>query len=139
MYIYAFSKKMKDIAADLDEKSEQIILHLIKLQLYPDNTAVSHWRQEVYNFLHSVPSLKGSSKLPSSQFIMKYTWEYDKKWMPSYIKNVIGEYGTPKSYIDNNQLSSTCEDYFTWLADKLSTEKLVSKPEVYEKLKSIGC
>lgn len=137
MYIYAFSKKLKDIAADLDEKAEQIIIHLIKLYLYPNNESVSHWRKEVYSFLYTIPSVKGKSKLPPASFIMRYTWDVDKQWLPSYIKHVVGEYGSPDFEYIENDISDICEAYFTWLADKLSTEKILSRTDVYNELENL--
>lgn len=140
MYIYAFSKKLKDIAADLDEKSEQIIIHLIKLYLYPENDSVLHWRQEVYNFLYTIPSIKGKNKLPSADFIFKNTWETGKQWLSSYINHVIGEYGYPDSDTDYSpqEISNVCEAYFTWLSEMLSTNKIISRQDVYAELSALG-
>ena len=71
-YIFSMSMSRKDLASRLEETTIPLIEHLIKLYIYPNlSEYVSHWRQEVYEFLHSVSRIKGKNIFPCRNFPLK--------------------------------------------------------------------
>ena len=77
IFVTEFAESKKEIERELKPKTENIIEHLFKLYLVPEHTAVNHWKQEIYSFLHTIDKLKGSNKRPTKEQI--YKWTFGKK------------------------------------------------------------
>ena len=107
MKIYAMSRKKSDIAAYIEEGTQEIILHLIKLYMYPESNNVHHWRREVANFLNNVPRMKGSNKYPSAQFILKNSWSVNADKFEVWYNIVRDDYGPSKYDINTFILKET--------------------------------
>ena len=88
--------------------------------------------------LHSIDLIKGSNKLPKRNFILKNTIVPNMKFLRSLVASVIDkEFKFSPIPIDYNNLSGLIDNYFDWLAERLSSTRYISPTEVYNKLESI--
>lgn len=137
-YIFCQSRRSSDIGADLEQHTCPVIQALIQLYLYPTATTRNHWRREVWANLHSIDLIKGSNKLPKRNFILKNTIAPNMKFLKSIVASVIDkEFKFSPIPIDYNNLSGLIDNYFDWLAERLSSTRYISPTEVYNKLESI--
>lgn len=138
-YIRCQAKPLSDIGADLEQHTPPVIQALIQLYLYPDVTTTEHWRQEVWANLHSVDLRKGTNKLPKRDFILKNTIVPNMRFIESFVASVIDkEYEFDPIDVDYDDLCGLIDNYFDWLATRLSETRYVACREIYTKLKSIG-
>lgn len=139
--IFGFAYSRSKIAEDLEANVRSIIRHLIKLWRYPYSDSVSHWRQEVYGFLYEVGRLKGSNKYPSSNFIMKNTYEVNKsdisKWLNGVSRVYDNKFESTGIRNDVDLMNTRIKEYFEWLAATLSVDGYVFPEDVYAKLKEL--
>lgn len=77
IYIWGFAEAQKEVERRLSAHTDEIIEHIIKLVLMPDNSARNHWEGEIAGQLKSIDRLKNSKKFPSAKQI--YKWTYGKK------------------------------------------------------------
>lgn len=137
-YIYAFAKSRKDIGDEIEDGVRELILHLIKLKLYPNSRDIHKWRREVAEKLHKVSKLKGRHTFPEYEFIMKNSWwEYDKQ-VPYFIRMIQDDYGKPTEHTDVYELTFCIEDYFIWLCSRLCRIGEVSYESIIQYLSSHG-
>ena len=143
-YIRAMSKGKSELGDYFETHTRPIIYHLIKLYLYPSNPAVKHWRREVANQLSASYTLRGSHKLPSADFIMKNSFDVHGRFIPTSIKCVIDQYGEPEYYTHDDfdaqdlALAESIEQYFLWLASRLSEVQQIPYSEIYNYLENHG-
>ena len=135
--MYGRYKFRKDVSVDLEQGTRELILHLIKLYLYPTSAAVGKWRKGVARNLHSVNPLKVSHKLPSMQFIFDNTWSIHKKYLSNYVKTILNDYGYT-SKIDYRELYNDIQCYFLWISKQLSIRSRVPYNEIYTHLQKLG-
>lgn len=139
LLIYGFSKPRAELASKIDDQTRPLMETLICLYIFPDNENRNHWRGEVWSLLNKMDLLKGKNKLPSKQFILDNSWELNKKYLDDRIKYVIDkEDSYEPAEFGKVSLRCTLEEYFDWLADKLSRQTYVSKQEVYSLLDELG-
>lgn len=139
LYIRGQAKSLLDIGADLEDRTPPVIQALIQLYLYPNVSTTEHWRQEVWANLHQIDLRKGSNKLPKKEFILKNTIFPNLKFLASFIESVIDkEFEFTRIQIDYDELAGLIDNYFEWLATRLSQTRYVAAKEVYTKLQSIG-
>lgn len=138
-YIACQAKPIKDIGAELEEMTFPLMQSLTQLYLYPHVFTVDHWRHEAWSFIHDVSVLKGRNKLPKKDFILKNTIIANMKYLNECVSAVLDkEYQfTPIDY-NMDELAGLMDNYFDWLADKLSHTRYIAKQEVVDKLISIG-
>lgn len=136
VYIRGMSLSRKDIGAKIEDGTQTIIIHLIKLWLYPNNESKHHWMKEVASALFSVPTMKGRSKHPSAKFILDNTWRIHSNLCDSYLDYVLVDYGD--SDVDTSELFEHIEMYFEWLATELSANLIVPHKRIYAKLEELG-
>lgn len=138
-YIAGMSKKRKDLAAWIEDHTFQTMVALAQLYLFSTGNRV-HWRKEVWEKFSRMYPLKRTGKLPDAQFIFDNSWELNKQWAKNALQYAIDkedEY-TPRKGITLDEYYQIAEDYFTWLADRLSQEKQLSLSEVKEELDRLG-
>lgn len=136
-YVYAQAKSKADVGADLEQGVDELIMHLIKLRLYPHSTSVNHWRREVAEKLHRTDVFKRSHKLPSAEFILDNTYRVNEKFLANYLHVVVTDYGRPQSF-DRSALFDDIRDYFEWIANELSQSRSVAYGDIYQKLEKLG-
>lgn len=134
--IRSMSMSKKDIGAKIEDGTQTIIIHLIKLWLYPHSESKHHWRKEIASALFNVPTMKGRSKHPSSKFILDNTWNIHSNLYESYLDYVLVDYGD--SDADTSKLRDHIEMYFRWLADELSANLIVPHKRIYSELEKLG-
>ena len=137
-YIYAMSKSRRDVGATLEQGCDELILHLIKLRVFPAADAVFHWRQEVAEKLHRCDTFKGSHKLPSVKFILQNTYQVHESRIDRYIHIVSMDYDEDMHSYDRDVLKQDIYDYFEWLANELSQYGRVAYQDIYNKLEELG-
>lgn len=138
IYITGMSKDLKTMRDYLWRTSGQIVIHLMKLCMYPDNLSCSHWISEIWTFLNHVDKLKGKNKFPDKDFILKCIWsDIDYNDIVGWQRGLIKEYG-PGQQLDIINVYDKCDDYMHWLSDNLSSSGYVSKSHVYHKLHELG-
>ena len=130
-HIFAMALPKKEVAARLDEVTRPLTQHLIKIMLWPGSRDAAHWRQEIYNFLHNVSKIKGTNKFPSANFIYKHTigsnTDLISVWHDHIVDDYIAQHGSSRWGFDEYAI----QDYFRWLAGRLSEVGEVSRREVY--------
>lgn len=93
-YVCGMSKSAKDIRKSLSGKSEGIVTHLMRLYKYPENSSVNHWRGEVFNFINSVPTVKGYSRFPQPQWLADVIWDnIDYNDISMWERGMVSKYG----------------------------------------------
>lgn len=137
MYIYSMSRKLKDTGADLDSKARTLILHLIKIVLYPYHKAQNHWFQEIYSAINDIDFIKGSNKLPKSEFIYHNITINHLSKFNKYIDIILKDYGDSDCTISNDDILFYVQEYCRWLSAELSENGVISKTDVYEHLSDI--
>ena len=138
--VFGFATKRADLADSLESNVREIIKHLIKLWIYPEDVNVHHWKQEIYNFLHKVPKLRGSKKYPTEAFILKNTIDVNYKDIDHLVYIVMSNHMNKQIliYDVSDEMKESIVEYFEWLAKNLSTYGEVSRVDLYNKLKRLG-
>ncbi len=136
--IYGMAMSRKDLASWIDNHTFQTIVALAQLYLFPTGNRV-HWRKEVWEKFSKVYRLK-NNKLPSAQFILENSWGNYK-----YELSRIMQYAVDKEenyeVLDEttyDEFYAIVEDYFYWLADKLSQNTEITLQEVKSELDRLG-
>lgn len=143
IFVTEFADSKREIERELKPKTENIIEHLFKLYLVPEHTAVNHWKQEIYFFLHTIDKLKGNNKRPSKKQL--YDWTFGKKedlfdddyYTEGMIETIEYTYNvniTADTFEVNEAMFQICKSYFAWLAEILSEKGIVVPRQVYNKL-----
>ena len=136
--IYAMSKSQKDVAADIEQGTRQLIRHLTKLWFMPDAQEVPHWRKEVAEKLCSVDSFKGSHKYPSAEFILDHSWRLHRSRLDYFVKTTMLGFGQHCKLSDSPELLTQIDKYFDWIAHVLSKYRDVTYELIYKKLAELG-
>lgn len=143
IYIRSFAEVQREIERKLSSHTDEIIEHMIKLIVMPDNSARNHWKGEIAGQLSKIDKLKNGKKFPTARQI--YAWTYGKKqdlvtdrgWMQVTIRDIEDQYDV---YVDMtadefcNIADEICAEYFSWLADELSIVGKVASRDIYNKL-----
>ena len=145
LFVTELADSKRDLERSLKPITKQIIQHLFKLYLMPDNINRNHWKREIANFLSDVPRLVGNNKFPTSKQL--YVWTYNKWWdvitdtnyMKVMVQDILDEYSDineiRKTYPQIcEEFNSICETYFKWLCEKLSKNGIVARTDIYNKI-----
>lgn len=127
----------KDLIHRLYQVSSDLLEHLALYYISDSDEAYHHWASEIYAFLHSVPTLKGSNKLPNADMIYDSTFRIWQDSLAIKLPSICKEHGVSfnPNVIDN--LMKFADRYFIWLCNQLSTIGRVSASQVYDILKDI--
>ena len=138
--ILGSAKKRAELADWIEEHSTPVIISLIQLYLFPSSEYENHWRQEVWSNFHEMKLLSSTKKLPSSDFILTNLWKYDEKYISSLIEYVLDKESTlvPRDNIDINVVRLSVFNYFKWISDQLSRNRVVKPSDVYKKLDDLN-
>lgn len=120
----------------LIDKSEQVVNYLIKIFLYPSNSAAEHWKHEVYSFLYQVGVLKSSNTFPTSKFILNCTWNTWEDAILTYIPIVMQDF-SDVSESSPKYVYRAIHDYFLWLSKNLSMCGRVSQTSVKQAINDL--
>ena len=135
---YRYLKEMADGLADIKRElraaSERIRENLMQIFLWRYSTTVNHWMGELYAVCHSVSKCRHNKKYPKSSVILQEIWGY---WEDSYYDK-LSKYISQLEYkeamtapsFDKYSLYNFLRAYCDWLSDILSTDGLVTAPEV---------
>lgn len=138
--IFSHAMGRSQFVAELEDTVRPTVKHLIKLACWPNAQEVDHWRDEVYSFLHNVPLLKSSKRLPTANLIYQNTYKIDEPYMQTWYKNTVLDYSDEYGYPEKSfyEIMPIVESYYRWLSLKLSTTGDVSKKEITAKLKELS-
>ena len=136
-YIRAFSRSRTDVLNKLADNSEHVIDHLIKVFLWPDVQEQAKWKEEIWNFIRSVPKLKSSNKFPSYKQIKNEIWNSYEDVIYEHIGLWIDEISEEHIPFDYEDVYHAIEEYMTWLANTLSEKGVVRSSEVYSKIEDL--
>lgn len=142
-YIVANAMKKSDIGALLEEHTYPCMESLSQLYLFPDYTEYhKHWAREVWANLHRVSKLKKSNKYPKAQYIFDQTWMQNETHVEAAMDEAVN-YETnlipnESRLLDADTLYKIMDEYFTWIAEKLSKNGIVLSQESYQKLKELN-
>ena len=137
-YILGFSKSKKDVGANIDESTRPLILHLIKLYLYPDSVNKNHWRKEVAEKLNCVSKLKGRNRYPSKEFILNYSWESYKNEIEYFVTYITSDYGYSEYAENIEEIKYFIFNYLDELSELLSEHGVVDYDKIYKLLSKYG-
>ncbi|MCM1232045.1 MAG: hypothetical protein NC489_18140 [Ruminococcus flavefaciens] len=146
IYIRGFAEAQKEVERKLSAHTDEIIEHIIKLIVMPDNSARNHWEGEIAGQINRIERLRNSKKFPKAKQI--YDWTYGKKqdlvtdrgWMSVAMRDLADQYGDLEEIaVDDlcDVADYVCRQYFSWLADELSTVGRVATRDIYDKLDSL--
>lgn len=137
-YIRCMSKNKRDIEADIDNKSDELVEHLIKIIIYRNRGNLDHWCNELYGFIPSVPRQKSNNKFPSSSFIYDALTEGSFKNFDRKVYAIKNTYDYEYYNISNQVIANYVKLYLQWAADELSKYgKLPGKIKCADKAKEI--
>ena len=137
------ARPLKEILDKIDNISENVVYeHILKCLAYRNKYkyTLNHWENEIYSNIHQISKVKSTNKYPTYKQLMNncfYTWSdtikdfYDKK-----IHDLEMEYGKIDT-LTSQQVFDITSEYFKWLFDKLSSEGIVTKDEVFIKLDNL--
>ena len=138
MKIFAFADAKDSIRNKLKDKSDEVVYHLVKIFIFPNCGITSHWCQEVYGFIHSVPKMKNKNKFPKKEFIFENTFGVWGDTIESCIITAIKDYPNIVPLFAKESGSYVCEaavrKYFDWLSEELSKIGRVASSDVYKKI-----
>ena len=139
--ILGMSKSRRDLEAWIEDQTLPTMIAIAQLYVFP-NGARTHWRREVWEKFHTMHLLRHNKQLPSANFILKSGWEVNNrdKQLRDVVRFVIGKEDaySPRKDIDINELTYLMEEYFEWLAWRLSKSQLIEPDEVYSELDRLG-
>lgn len=138
MYIFSNAAKQSDYESKIALIFPEVITHIAKLYLFPNNINKNHWQREIYAFISQVPKLKHSKKFPTAKWIVDKTiGEYTDR-LDVFEANLLflKNSGIPNMRENATalELYEICQSYMNWLAEKLSTRGLVFEDEVKTQL-----
>lgn len=141
-YIRAFSQRKKDIAADLDNHSLELVCHLINVYLFPDSVNQKHWRSEIYSFVPSIHKIKNKNRYPEPAFIYKNLISDRADNMDHFSRLVElvrqKEYEEiERDYLDIGECITFVRTYINWLSIELSSYGIVMPNDVYKELDNL--
>lgn len=138
MKIFAFADAKDSIKNKLKDKSDEAVYHLVKIFIFPNCGITSHWCQEVYGFIHSLPKMKNKNKFPKKEFIFDNTFGVWGDTIESCIITAIKDYPNIVPLFTKESGSYVCEaavrKYFDWLSEELSKIGRVASSDVYKKI-----
>lgn len=119
-YIWCMGKSRRDILEDLDNKSTELVLHLVKIILFRTRGNLKHWCDELYGFVPAVDRLKGSNKYPSADFIYRALWNGPSKNLLRTIVAVKNSYDYKPYKVSTEVVSNYIQLYLQWASEELS-------------------
>lgn len=138
MKIFAFADAKDSIRNKLKDKSDELVYHLVKIFIFPNCGITSHWCQEVYGFIHSVPKMKNKNKFPKKGFIFDSTFGVWGDTIESCIVTATKDYPNLVPLFNQENGLDICEQsvrkYFDWLSEELSKIGRVASLDVYKKI-----
>lgn len=141
MKIFAFADAKDNIKNKLKDKSDELVYHLVKIFIFHNCGITSHWCQEVYGFIHSVPKMKNKNKFPKKEFIFDNTFGVWGDTVGSCIIIAIKDYPDLFPLFNQENGLSICENavrkYFEWLSEELSNIGRVASSDVYKKIDAL--
>ncbi len=141
-YLIEMSLDKKSLEKDIRDKTEKINEHLLKCLLIQNTTnTLNHWSQEVYNFLHSVPKLKGSNKLPNERILHNCTLGYFGdvllERLDYYVEELNDLEHTNITDYNKQSLYDCILDYYKWLIPMLSTQGTIKNSQVKSQINTL--
>ena len=135
MWLEELSNYIDDETAKLDQNTDQVIEHLVKLWLFPRHTSVSDWIDHAWKDLHKTHKIKGTNDFLDSEDIYQNTWEDNKHIVQSEIDYYVrkhkidGEYqGYMRSNYDDKKKRNDCmSKYFKAISNKLSDDGVFNR------------
>lgn len=142
-YLLELAHKKQDIKQRLWDQSEYVITHLLCIYFWPNTEYISHWISEVHSGISTVPKMKHNNKYPSSKDIYQSTFggveDVFISHFDAYKDIVLGkenELEEPKN-LNANKIHDYLDNYFRWLADRLSKEGKVNRIEIEDKINEL--
>lgn len=135
--IFAFARSRIEVFSKLADNSENVIDHLIKVFLWPTVREQDHWKQEIWNFIRSVPKLKSSNRFPSYKQIKNEIWNSYEDVIYDHIGLWVDEIEETPISFDCRDVYHAIEEYMSWLADILSEKGVVRSSQVYSKIEEL--
>lgn len=141
MYIFSNAAKQSEYESKLALIFPEVITHIAKLYLFPNNINKNHWQREIYILISQAPKLKHSKKFPKAKWIVDKTVGEYKDRLDVFEANLIflKNSGMPdmKKNATALELYGICQSYMNWLAEKLSTRGVVFEDEVKTQLTNL--
>ena len=137
--VYGMSMKKSELADWIDNHTFQVMVSLAQLYLFPSGNRV-HWRKEVWEKFSRVYTLKHNRKLPSAQFILDSSWLRNSHNVQNALQYAIDKEDQYQSKADWNfdDFYLICQDYFIFVADKLSQNETLMLSDVKAELDRLG-
>lgn len=120
LYIKCMGMSRRNIIEDLDNKSIELVRHLIKIILYQDRGNLDHWSKELYEFLPSIPNLKGKNRFPDKNTILSGLWDRTQTRIHRMISGLIRDYVYKPYDVSEYEVRDYVYRYLKWVAEELS-------------------
>lgn len=129
--ISAMSEPRREIYRQLAAGGKQVLRHLIRLMLYPDDISCNHWESEIVAFVGDVDKVKGRNKFPNKSFILD-ALQVQNDMIEQVTKQVVlTERDLHPHEVTQATLTSGVEFYQNWLATKLSADGIIDPHEAF--------
>ena len=117
--IFCMGKSRRDIIEDLDNKSAELLEHLVKIFIFRDHGNLDHWSKELYGFVPRVSRLK-NNKLPKYEDIVygmmcKHSFPFQR-----IIDGLVEDYSYEAYSTDAESCKAYVTEYVEWAANELS-------------------
>lgn len=132
-----FSTPRRDEMGRLDQASDKVIEHLVKIWMFPGYRSTKTWTDELWKFLHKTRKVKKGGYLPAKD-IYQTTWLDNMGSVRPYCETYAdfhadGEFPVPmRSDYENryDELYRIMGTYFRELSDALSENGTISVSDV---------
>lgn len=136
-YIYSWARSNTDTFRKIEDASEEIVVHLIKVLLFPDVQERNHWKKEIWSFLPRISKLKSTNKFPTYKQIYKSLWNSYEDVIFDYIPGILEDIEELPITVDRRCVYYAIQEYMKWLATELSQKGIVSNTAVSTKIEHI--
>lgn len=135
LFEMAYSKRQ--IADRIVARQDQIITHLIKTLLKPDDINIPHWKQEIFVFLKPCHmKIKNTGKYPEASFYYDYFWgSMDDVEIKNIIINTIDSIFMERPEFNFEYLKNYLKMFFQEVSVLLSSEDMFINTSVYKLIK----
>ena len=130
------AKSKNNIENQLYAIGDEIVYHLIKLFLFPNNESKLHWIKELYAFLPRISKMKSTNTYPSSSFIYAYLFGDNEdtfiEQAESYIDEALikDDLEVIIGNVNLLKLRDYIKNYCTWLSCNLSSKGFITLQEI---------
>ena len=144
LHITEYAKSKSKVISAFENKEDVLREHLIKVFFWRNSDCLYHWEGEIFGNIPTSIKLKGSNKYLSKKAILSSIYSYNdiinaslQQWVSQIC---VWEKDLPElevSHKNEINFKNFCDEFFDYVATKLSTVGAVNKNAVYSLLNNL--